>query len=320
MKTLIITTLSLALSLIILQRCTTATGKSNEVLLDKMKIQRDAALKLLKPVEANDQLVVTKKEDLIGAWTGYLSYADTSMVIESEFDEWDMITIHIDSIVGAKSYGHSIFRGKASMLSGSFEELSGVYFFDFNPLEKDKYNGNYKLSISQQKDQMAGIWKPSNIKIDAFDGEFKLKKRIFNYDPANQTLEETLYVDWSKYKTDSLSYFDEDLGKDVFYEDELYLATTEKVYEKNASTELLKKDFVENLTKADIFILRNSIYARHGYAFEYPSLTSFFGQFDWYVPLSNDISASLTDIELKNIELLMRYEEYAKEYYDVFGR
>lgn len=320
MRTLFITTLSLALALIVLQRCTTASGRQNESHLDKMRMRRDSALKLLKPVESNENLTITTQEDLIGSWTGYLSFADTSLKEEYLFDNGDMISIHVDSIRQNQAFAHSVFLGKTEPLIGSFEELSGVFFFQLKHTQKGRLNGQFQLSIPKSKDEMFGVWEPSNQHIDAFDGKFSLKKRIFKYDPANQTLDEALYVDWSKYKIDSIYIESKDVEEGFTFEEESYLSTTERVYEKNASAEELTKEFVENLTKADIFILRNSIYARHGYAFEYPSLTAFFGQFDWYVPLSNDITGSLTDLELKNLEILLRYEAYAEEYYDVFGR
>ena len=41
---------------------------------------------------------------------------------------------------------------------------------------------------------------------------------------------------------------------------------------------------------------------------------------DWYVPNTVDIRGFLTDIEKKNIEMIKRYEKYADEYGDEYGR
>ena len=41
---------------------------------------------------------------------------------------------------------------------------------------------------------------------------------------------------------------------------------------------------------------------------------------DWYVPNTVDIKGFLTDIEKKNIALIKRYEKYADEYGDEYGR
>ena len=46
----------------------------------------------------------------------------------------------------------------------------------------------------------------------------------------------------------------------------------------------------------------------------------YFEQFDWYMPVFGDVKDELTEIEKKNIDLLLRYEQNAEEYYDNFGR
>ena len=62
------------------------------------------------------------------------------------------------------------------------------------------------------------------------------------------------------------------------------------------------------------------IYVRHGYSFKKRPLRVFFDPQSWYIPVFNNIKNNLTDIEKKNIKLLLRYEKNAKEYYDSFGR
>ena len=46
----------------------------------------------------------------------------------------------------------------------------------------------------------------------------------------------------------------------------------------------------------------------------------FFDAQEWYIPVFVDIKSDFTEIEKQNIELLLRYEKNAKEYYDYFGR
>ena len=67
-------------------------------------------------------------------------------------------------------------------------------------------------------------------------------------------------------------------------------------------------------------MLRNSIYARHGYSFRKRQLRAYFDKQDWYIPVHANIKSDLTEIEKKNIQLLLKYEEHAEEYYDEFGR
>jgi hypothetical protein len=41
---------------------------------------------------------------------------------------------------------------------------------------------------------------------------------------------------------------------------------------------------------------------------------------DWYVPNTVDVKGLLTDIEKKNVEMTKRYEKYAVDYGDEYGR
>lgn len=88
----------------------------------------------------------------------------------------------------------------------------------------------------------------------------------------------------------------------------------------DASQRLLKPEDVENLMKEDLEFMRNEIFARHGYCFNKKHLRQQFEMQDWYVPNTVDIKGFLTDIEKKNIALIKRYEKYAEEYGDEYGR
>jgi len=87
-----------------------------------------------------------------------------------------------------------------------------------------------------------------------------------------------------------------------------------------ASQRVLKTGDVENLAKDELQFMRNEIFARHGYCFSRKELRQQFENEDWYVPNTVDIKGFLTDIEKKNIALIKRYEKYAEEYGDEYGR
>ena len=87
-----------------------------------------------------------------------------------------------------------------------------------------------------------------------------------------------------------------------------------------ASQRLLKAADVENLMKEDLTWMRNEIFARHGYCFSRKEMRQQFENQDWYVPNTVDIKGLLTDIEKKNIALIKRYEKYADDYGDEYGR
>ncbi len=87
-----------------------------------------------------------------------------------------------------------------------------------------------------------------------------------------------------------------------------------------ASTRALKTSDIENLSKGELQMMRQEIFARHGYCFSKKEFRQRFENEDWYVPDTVDIRGRLTDIEKKNIALIKRYEKYAEEYGDEYGR
>ena len=87
-----------------------------------------------------------------------------------------------------------------------------------------------------------------------------------------------------------------------------------------ASQRLLKTGDVENLAPVELALMRNEIFARHGYCFSRKEMRQQFENEDWYIPNTVDIKGFLTEIEKKNIALIKRYEKYAEEYGDEYGR
>ena len=65
---------------------------------------------------------------------------------------------------------------------------------------------------------------------------------------------------------------------------------------------------LSGLSKADLRIMRNWIYARHGYKFKSKDLQDYFGQFDWYSPRYTDVTSQLSTIEKNNVEFIKRHE------------
>jgi hypothetical protein len=87
-----------------------------------------------------------------------------------------------------------------------------------------------------------------------------------------------------------------------------------------SSSRLLTEVDVENLRPSELRIMRNEIYARHGYSFKLAEMRAHFDPLPWYMPAAVNITTKLTDIEKKNAALIKRYEAYTSEYYDDFGR
>jgi len=77
----------------------------------------------------------------------------------------------------------------------------------------------------------------------------------------------------------------------------------------DASSRPLSKSEVEQMTKEELALARNAIYARHGYKFNNPDLKEFFAKQSWFKPSDVKIDAiPFTDIELDNIRLIKAQE------------
>lgn len=131
--------------------------------------------------------------------------------------------------------------------------------------------------------------------------------------PTNQD-----FVDWESHK--KLKQSDTIDGKVETYDVEAHRSPTDQIYSLNSSTNTLTEKDLKNLRKLDLEILRNTIYARHGYAFKNKNARQFFDPVPWYVPTKDNVDKELTAIEKHNIALLQRLEKYATDNYDSYGR
>ena len=87
-----------------------------------------------------------------------------------------------------------------------------------------------------------------------------------------------------------------------------------------SSTRKLTESEVEDKHSEELRLMRNEIYARHGYSFRLKEMRDVFDTQDWYMPVSADVQNTLTKTEWENDILIKRYEKYAKTHYDLYGR
>jgi hypothetical protein len=87
-----------------------------------------------------------------------------------------------------------------------------------------------------------------------------------------------------------------------------------------ASERLLTAEDVSNMLKEELQLMRNEIYARHGYSFKDKEIRHHFDSIAWYIPMGVDVRQELTDEEVQNIDLIYEYENYYEEEYDDYGR
>lgn len=87
-----------------------------------------------------------------------------------------------------------------------------------------------------------------------------------------------------------------------------------------ASTRELKQEEVLNLTTDEMKMMRNEIYARHGYKFQNEEMFAHFSKMPWYKPTHADVREMLTPVEKKNIALIKEMERYNDDHQYDFGR
>lgn len=78
----------------------------------------------------------------------------------------------------------------------------------------------------------------------------------------------------------------------------------------HASQKLLVDEDVRNLSQYNLRIMRNEIYARHGFIFQNTEMKNYFSTQPWYSPIYPDVNNMLTEIEKKNIQLIKRFETF----------
>jgi hypothetical protein len=84
------------------------------------------------------------------------------------------------------------------------------------------------------------------------------------------------------------------------------------VFIRNFVFNLNRKLILDDLDykeKNVLMLIRNAIYARHGYIFQSKDLRDFFSQFEWYKATRNNVNSLLNEIDIHNISLIVAVEK-----------
>ncbi|MFM7636789.1 MAG: YARHG domain-containing protein [Crocinitomicaceae bacterium] len=65
---------------------------------------------------------------------------------------------------------------------------------------------------------------------------------------------------------------------------------------------------ISGLGSRDLKIMRNEIFARHGYIFKTTDMINYFSRESWYRPLYHDVTPMLSSIEKANVNLIKSFE------------
>jgi hypothetical protein len=271
--------------------------------------------------EKSEIATLTTNEDLhtelYGNWVGdfVAKVYDTT----SNFVYVNKINIVIKKIEGNKVFGQSIVAGNSRPIAGEFRQVADSLIFTMKEPGDKKDDGKFEFSI--KNNVLNGTWFANNKKQAVTQRTFKLKKQSFEYNPNLMLPEDEAYIDYYSEKIDTIveTQTDSTSVPETYYQ-ETYRSAGDVITKINSSTKKLTENDLKNLKKLELEILRNTIYARHGYTFKKKSYRQFFDSVEWYIPVSENVDAKLTALEKANIKLLERFEQYAEDNYDSFGR
>ncbi|WP_373708058.1 YARHG domain-containing protein [Kaistella sp.] len=259
-------------------------------------------------------------QELYGIYTGAFSGYYKVRTDDDEYEDYESkrLSLKINRITKDSVWGQSIVNGNQRPFRGVFNDKTNHFVLD-EP-GSDKTDGRFEVNLSA--DSLTGNWVAfDKSKVKAPTKTVKLIKKTFVYNP-NFMLdpENTDLVDWTTSKEVKNSYKDEETGNTETYSNSLNRSGTEAIFQINGSKQSLTEKELKNLRKLDLEIIKNAIYARHGYSFKKQTFRTFFEQTDWYIPVSNDVEKELTPMEKSNIAMLTRFIAYAEDKYDSFGR
>ncbi len=234
-----------------------------------------------------------------------------------ENDVYKKLSLKINRITKDSVYGHSIVNGNQRPFRGVFNENSQSFVLD-EP-GNDKTDGRFEVKL--KSDSITGNWTAFNKSaVKSANKILKLIKKDFVYNPNFMLNENSELIDWENPKDFKEKYTNEETGKTETYTSSKNRFASDAVFKINASKQKLAEKDLKNLRKLDMEIIKNSVFARHGYSFKKQTYRTFFEQTDWYIPVSNNVDSELSPMEKENVVLLNRFIKYAEDKYDSFGR
>lgn len=280
--------------------------------------------------ESGKDSLTTKKDSVVipevhkeyygiytGDFAGMEKFTDESDGSEFNANVYKRISLKINRITKDSVYGQSIVNGNQRPIRGIFNESSKSFVLD-EP-GNDKTDGRFEVKLNG--DSLTGKWNAFNKSaVKSPLKTLKLTKKEFVYNPNFMLDKDSNLVDWSNPKDFVEKYTDADTGKTESYTTSKNRVASDAVFKLNASKQKLTEKDLKNLRKLDLEIIKNSIFARHGYSFKKETYRNFFEQTDWYIPVSGNVDNELTPMEKENVALLNRFTKYAEDKYDSFGR
>lgn len=141
--------------------------------------------------------------------------------------------------------------------------------------------------------------------IDFYNNEFENQTKVFNMTFENG---KWLIDDFDDYKRAFRNYLSVEDGNNT--------SSSNNNVDNNGSYNILSERRlseadIADLSKKELEIMRNSIYARYGYKFNREDLLNYFSQYSWYTPTTSDMESiynRMNENEKYNIEFIKKHE------------
>ena len=159
------------------------------------------------------------------------------------------------------------------------------------------------LSVSDINSNKAIV--TTQFTIDFYNNEFEKQTKVFNMVFENG---KWLIDDYYDYKKNFRIYLSgKDNNNTSSVDDNHYI---NRLINSLSEVRLSEADLAD-LSKKDLEIMRNSIYARYGYRFNREDLLEYFSRYSWYSPTTDDMESiynRMNDNEKYNIEFIKKHE------------
>lgn len=197
---------------------------------------------------------------------------------------------------GGKRFGPWEETSPLSQVKGSYVNGKRDGFWEESYGGVGTYKGNYK---NGKKD---GIWEE-----ELYEGEGGFCKGNYKNDEKDGVWDEN--GEKIRYKNGKVvsESNNKEQPKETFTNSS-HPVIGEALFE-NLSKHRLSGSDLSSYTKSELRILRNSIFAKHGYIFKSEGLKMYFSQFEWYKPEFNNVNHKLNSVEKENIKILKQAED-----------
>lgn len=257
---------------------------------------------------------VNNKEDIIGNWVGSFNVPQPYMnayIFDDGRQPWhieDKINISIQHIEENRVDGISIIAGTLRPLKGTIQETENGFEIILVEPGREQYDGTYHLFLDSRTSMIRGTWLAYK-DIVLKERNLSLKKRYFNYDPM-------ISMERTSIRNDISLFRHIRMRSEYSWLYDAIENPSQHVYDINPCIRIINPYEAERLSGNDLMLLRNIIFAKHGYAFKKRPLRIYFESQPWYIPVSTNVKHELTYIEKENIKTILRYEKYNEYHSD----